>query len=181
MRRLGLSVLLLTGWWFGDSFAFEPDLARAQEARTTQAPSTGVLRARGKTAKLIDTERRSERQAPPEPPLPIELNAGVISRAALQAELASGIGRFLQQVRAEPTVARGRFLGWRVTSLFANRADIHVQVLRTGDTVTRVNGQSIERPEQFKALWDGMASATELILDIQREGRNSRLRYTIGP
>jgi type II secretory pathway component PulC len=180
MRRLGVSVLLLAAWCFGDSLA-EPDLARAQEARTTQAPSTGILRARGKSAKLIESDRRSERQAPPEPQLPIELNAGVISRAALQAELASGIGKFLQQVRAEPSLARGRFLGWRVTSLFANRADIHVLVLRPGDTVTRVNGQSIERPEQFKALWDGMASATELVLDIQREGRNSRLRYTIGP
>jgi type II secretory pathway component PulC len=181
MRRLGVSVLLLAMWWLGDSLAFEPGPAGAQEVRTTQAPSTGVLRARGKTAKLIETDRRSERQASGEPALPIELNAGVISRALLQAELASGIGKFLQQVRAEPSVARGHFVGWRVTSLFANRADIHVQVLRPGDTVTRVNGQSIERPEQFKALWDEMASATELVLDIQREGRNSRLRYTIGP
>lgn len=174
-------MLLLATWWLGDSFAFDLESVQAQEARTTQAPSTGVLRARGKTAKLIDIDRRSERPLQTEPPLPIELNAGVISRAALQAELASGIGRFLQQVRAEPSVARGRFVGWRVTSLYANRADIHVLVLRPGDTVTRVNGQSIERPEQFKALWDAMASASELVLDIQREGRNSRLRYTIGP
>jgi type II secretory pathway component PulC len=180
MRRLGVPVLLLATWWLGDSLAFDTDSAQAQEARTTQAPSTGILRARGKTAKLIETDRRSERQLG-EPPLPIELNAGVISRAALQAELASGIGKFLQQVRAEPAVARGRFLGWRVTALFPNRSDVHVLVLRPGDTVTRVNGQSIERPEQFKALWDGMSSATELVLDIQREGRNSRLRYTIGP
>jgi type II secretory pathway component PulC len=180
MRRLGVPVLLLVTWWLGDSLAFDTESAQAQEARTTQAPSTGILRARGKTAKLIEPDRRSERQGN-EPPLPIELNAGVISRAALQAELASGIGKFLQQVRAEPAVARGRFVGWRVTALFPNRSDVHVSVLRPGDTVTRVNGQSIERPEQFKALWDGMSSATELVLDIQREGRNSRLRYTIGP
>ena len=154
--------------------------ASAQEARTTQAPSTGLLRARGKSAKLIEKDRRGER-LPADETLPLEINAGVITRDALQSVLASGIGRFLQQVRAEPSVTRGRFVGWRVLTLFPNRADIHVQVLRPGDTVTRINGQSIERPEQFKTLWDAMGTATELVLDIQRDGHASRLRYTIGP
>lgn len=154
---------------------------RAQEARTTQAPSTGLLRARGKSAQLIEKQRRGEQRLPADEILPLEINAGVISRDALQSVLASGIGRFLQQVRAEPSVTRGRFIGWRVVTLFPNRADIHVQVLRPGDTVMRINGKSIERPEQFKTLWDAMASATELVLDIQRDGRASRLRYTIGP
>ena len=113
--------------------------------------------------------------------LPLEMNAGVISRAVLDAELASGIGRFLQQVKTTPSIVRGRFVGWRVVSLYSNREDIRVSVLRPGDTVTKVNGQSIERPEQFKALWDGMAKASELVLDIQRDGQPSRLRYTIGP
>jgi type II secretory pathway component PulC len=153
--------------------------AEADEAQTTDAPTTGILRARGKSAKLIEP-RRSERPSS-EAPLPMELNAGVISRAVLRAELASGIGRFLQQVRAAPSVVRGRFIGWRVLSLFPERKDIRVSVLRPGDTVMKVNGQSIERPEQFKALWDTMANASELVLDIQREGHASRLRYTIGP
>ena len=177
MPRLAVALLLLAAGGFGLVLA---DSVRAQEARTTQVPTTGVLRARGKTAKMIEVDRRSERQAF-EAPLPIEMEAGVISRAALQSVLASGIGKFLQQVRAEPSVTRGRFIGWRMVSLFPDRSDVHVQVLRAGDTVTRVNGQSIERPEQFKALWDAMASANELVLDIQREGRGSRLRYTIGP
>ena len=155
--------------------------AEAQEARTTDAPTTGILRARGKQAKLIETNRRSERPQAAEAPLPLELNAGVISRAALEAELASGIGRFLQQVKTTPNVVRGRFVGWRVVALFPNRSDIRVSVLRPGDTVTKINGQSVERPEQFKVLWDGMAKANELILDIQRDGLPSRLRYTIGP
>jgi type II secretory pathway component PulC len=155
--------------------------AQAQEARTADAPTTGILRARGKQAKLIETNRRSQRQPVAEAPLPIELNAGVISRAVLDAELASGIGRFLQQVKTTPNVVRGRFVGWRVVALFPNRSDIRVSVLRPGDTVTKINGQSVERPEQFKALWDGMAKASELILDIQRDGHASRLRYTIGP
>jgi hypothetical protein len=124
---------------------------------------------------------RSSDKLPMSPLLPSELDAGVIPRPALQAVLASGIGRFLQQVRAEPSVARGRFVGWRVLTLFPGRADVSVQVLRPGDTVTRVNGKTIERPEQFKTLWDSLASASELVLDIERDGRPSRLRYVIAP
>lgn len=155
--------------------------ARAQEARTADAPSTGVLRVRGKTAKFVEAPSRRAERRPAEPPLPYEVRAGSISRAQLQTELASGIGRFLQQVRAAPAVVRGRFVGWRVLTLFPDRADIHVQVLRPGDTVVRINDQPIERPEQFKALWDAMAKANELVLDIQRDGRASRLRYEIVP
>lgn len=177
MRRLAVALLLLAAGGLGPGLA---DSVRAQEASTTKAPTTGVLRARGKTAKIIEVDRRSQPQNF-DAPLPIEMEAGVISRAVLQSVLASGIGKFLQQVRAEPSVTRGRFIGWRMVTLFPDRSDVHVQVLRPGDTVTRVNGQSIERPEQFKALWDAMASANELVLDIQREGRTSRLRYTIEP
>jgi hypothetical protein len=108
-----------------------------------------------------------------------EVNAGVISRAAFQAELARGIGSFLRQVRTEPAFVRGRFTGWRVLDLFSRRTDVHVQVLRPGDTVSRVNGHAVERPEEFKALWDSLAKASELVLDIQRAGHASKLRYAI--
>ena len=89
--------------------------AKAQEARTADAPSTGVLRVRGKTAKFVESPSRRGERLPSEPPLPYEVKAGSISRAQLQSELASGIGRFLQQVRAAPAVVRGRFVGWRVS------------------------------------------------------------------
>ncbi len=175
MPRLAVALLLLAVGGFGLVLA---DSVRAQEARTTQVPTTGVLRARGKTAKMIEADRRPERQAF-EAPLPIEMEAGVISRAALQSVLASGIGKFLQQVRAEPSVTRGRFIGWRMVSLFPDRSDVHVQVLRAGDTVTRVNGQSIERPEQFMNVWQSLATESDLVLHVERAGKQSQLRYHI--
>lgn len=114
-----------------------------------------------------------------DPTLGLEVNAGVISRAALRAELARGIPQFLRQVRAEPAFSRGRFLGWRVLELFPKRSDIHVLVLRPGDTVLRVNGKSMERPEEFKTIWDSLGNAKELVLDIERSTQRSKLRYTI--
>ena len=142
-------------------------------------PAGGGREPRSRGGSLSLT-RSSERLAP-SAELPAEIDAGAIPRPALQAVLASGIGRFLQQVRAEPSLARGRFVGWRVLTLFPGRADVSVRVLRPGDTVTRVNGKPIERPEQFKTLWDSLASASELVLDIEREGRPSRVRYAITP
>ena len=110
-----------------------------------------------------------------------EVRAGTISRDALRAQLALGIGRFLQQVRSEPVVAHGHWQGWRIVSLFKGRDDVHVSVLQVGDIVTHVNGKSIERPEDFKTVWDGLNDAKELVLDIVRDGQSSRLRYSITP
>ena len=144
-------------------------------AQATKPAGASTLRPRGGSLSL----RPSSEKLPMSSELPTEVDAGVIPRPALQAVLASGIGRFLQQVRAEPTLARGRFVGWRVLTLFPGRPDVSVRVLRPGDTVTRVNGKAIERPEQFMKLWDSLASANELVLDIEREGRRSRVRFAI--
>ena len=111
--------------------------------------------------------------------LPPEVNAGVIPRAQFRAVLQAGIGRFLRQVRIEPALAGGRFIGWRVLELFRGQREVRVQVLRPGDTVLRVNGRSIERPEEFKAVWDSLPDARELVLEIKRGGRASKLHYGI--
>jgi type II secretory pathway component PulC len=116
-----------------------------------------------------------------ERPLARDVNAGVISREALRAQLALGIGRFLQQVRTEPALAKGQWKGWRLLTLFPNHASVQVRVLRAGDTVLRVNGRSIERPEEFKSIWDSLGDASQLVLDIERDGKPSTLRYTIAP
>jgi type II secretory pathway component PulC len=54
-----------------------------------------------------------------------------------------------------------------------------VKVLRPGDTIVRVNGESIERPEAFKAVWDSLVDAKEIVLEIERDGQASKLHYTI--
>ena len=135
-----------------------------------------TIRADGKSGTVTRARRSEKTEAAP---LPDQINGGEIPRAALQAQLAQGIGRFLQQVRAEPVVSRGRFVGWRLATLFPNRTDVHVQGVRAGDVVLRVNGQSVERPEEFKAIWDTMATASELVLEIERAGEATTVRYTI--
>jgi type II secretory pathway component PulC len=150
--------------------------ALAEEAAPEQ--STLMVRAWGKTGGAVEQLGRSERQ-PEEQPLPRDLPAGVLRRAALRAELALGISRFLRQVHVEAVTANGNFVGWRVLTLFPKRPDVRVQILRVGDTVLRVNGKSIERPEAFKEVWDSLNDATELTLEIDRAGHQSTLHFPI--
>ena len=111
--------------------------------------------------------------------LPDRVDAGEISRAALTVVLSGGVGRFLQRLRAEPHLEAGRFVGWRLVRLFDGGSPENDSVLRPGDTVIRVNGQSIERPEQFKNVWDSIATSSDLVLQVQRGGKQSDVRYRI--
>lgn len=125
---------------------------------------------------------------PPPPPaeplpdkaLPAELDAGDIPRPMLLAVLKGGVGRFLQNVQLEPQLDRGRFVGWRVVALFERTPELKERsALLPGDTVSRVNGQSIERPEQFKNVWDSLATESQLVLSVTRGGKQSEIRYRI--
>jgi type II secretory pathway component PulC len=162
-----------SGVWFGLMLLASGQIVLADE------PKPVVPVAADGSIPQLKLKRRAPENLVSEPPLALEVNAGVIPRAALRAELALGIGRFLRQVRTEPALARGRFVGWRVLGLFAGRSDVNVLVLRPGDTVLRINGRSVERPEEFKTIWDALGDAPELVLDIQRGGRVSKLRYSI--
>ncbi len=115
--------------------------------------------------------------APPDGPARIE--GGDIPRPVLLAVLSRGVGRFLQHVHAEPHLVGGRFVGWRLVSLFEADPQLQRGALQPGDTVMRVNGQSIERPEQFKSVWDSLGTQSELMLQVQRAGKQTQVRYRI--
>jgi len=152
----------------GLSFASISQADHAGRERTTL-----ILRANGH-ASSVEHVRSTDRDA-----LGLEVQAGAISRDALRAELGRGIGRFLQNVKTEAVLSHGHFVGWRLLALFPKRPDVRVQALKQGDVLIRVNGQSIERPEDFKAVWDTLETAKELVLEIERDGQPSTLRYNI--
>lgn len=111
--------------------------------------------------------------------LPANLDAGEIARDKLLAVLAAGPGRFLQRIRVKRDLdAQGRFAGWRLLELFPGEPDVRC-ALAPGDTLLRVNGQSVEHPEQFKTVWDSLALSSELVLTVRRAGQQSDVRYRI--
>jgi type II secretory pathway component PulC len=113
----------------------------------------------------------SEREAPATP--------GAIRRAELARVLDASPGYFLQHVQTEPRFAHGRFFGWRVVSFFPGDARFAGIDLQAGDVVTRINGKSIEQPDQFMAVWTELRTSKELVVDVERAGAPRKLRWTI--
>lgn len=116
-------------------------------------------------------------ETPAEPPQP--RREGTITRAELLPVLEGGLGRFLGGVGTEPEVEAGRFVGWRITRFFPEDPRFTGIALHTGDVVTRVNAQPIERPEQAFRVWDGLRVASELVVDFTHEGQPQQMRYAI--
>jgi type II secretory pathway component PulC len=157
-------VLGLTAVVAGLSIA---SVSRAEQVG--QERSTLILRAHGHTSS-IEHVRSSE---------PAVVRVGTIARSALRAELTRGIGRFLQNVKTEAVLSHGHFVGWRMLALFPKRPEVRVQGIKVGDVLVRVNGVSVERPEDFKSVWDTLDTANELVLEIERDGQASALHYAI--
>mgnify|MGYP001628298153 CR=1 FL=1 len=102
---------------------------------------------------------------------------GMIARAELDAVLAGGPGRFLQHVETEPHLVEGRFVGFRLRAL---RAPFFAGVdLREGDTLVSVNGMPIERPEEALSVWNALGVASELTVELIRDGEPRQLRFAI--
>lgn len=119
---------------------------------------------------------RAERRVA-EPPVVVS-TPGTIQRTALDDVLARGPGAFLSKVSLEPNVVEGRFVGFRVTELH-DAALFDAVDLQPGDTILSVNGQTIERPEQAFEVWSALRVASELTVDVLRDGQPRQLRYPI--
>jgi type II secretory pathway component PulC len=105
--------------------------------------------------------------------------AGVIPRRELNRMLDAAPGVFFQHVVPEPRFRAGRFYGWRLAQFFPGDARFAGVDVRAGDVVLRVNGSSVERPEQLMQVWDGLRHAHELVVELERAGVARHLRWTI--
>lgn len=117
--------------------------------------------------------------AAPEPPPPPPSTQGEIPRGALAAVLDAGLGRFLQGVETEPELEGGRFVGFRIVSLYPDDERMRAVDLAPGDVVTSVNGLPIERPEQAAQVWSSLRVVSELLIDYRRDGAERQLRFAI--
>ena len=116
--------------------------------------------------------------AAPPIPEPVVAEEGVIVRSELDRVLEEGLGRFLARVGVEAHMDGERFVGFRVTELRDGALFAGVD-LQPGDTILRVNGQSIERPEHAFTVWTGLRVASELDVTVLRDGEARALRFAI--
>ena len=121
-------------------------------------------------------------QPPPAAPAaacPARVGADRLRRSAVVRTINAGLGTWLQTVSVDPKIDRGRFRGWIVRSLPSDDACFRDLDLRANDVVTRVNGRSVEHPEDAHAVWASLRTSPELIVDFTRDDQAHTLRFTI--
>jgi type II secretion system protein C len=102
-----------------------------------------------------------------------------MSRAELDPVLKGSPGLFLQHVDAVPRMVDGRFHGWTLRAFYPGDPRFATVDLRAGDVVLRVNGRSIEHPDELMKVWESLRTAAELVVDLERDGAPRTLRWTI--
>ncbi len=117
----------------------------------------------------------------PPPPRTCDMYAkpGMLKRAALVRVLDAGLPRWLQGVEGDRALANHRFQGWLVKSLYPDDPCYKELDLRAGDIVQKVNGKSIEKPEQAFDVAESLRTAPALIVDFLRDGKAQRLSIAI--
>ena len=118
-------------------------------------------------------------EAEPAPAYEPPVTSGTILRAELAPVIDAGLGRFLQGVVTEPHMEGGDFVGFEIVSLYPDDPRFARLELQPGDVVTRVNGQSIERPEHALAVWSSLRVASQLLVEFRHEGEAKELRFEI--
>jgi hypothetical protein len=111
----------------------------------------------------------------PAPPAPRTCNMfaqpGVLRRTALARLIDAGLPRWLQGVEGDRALANHRFKGWVVRSLYPGDPCYKDVDLQPGDVVQKVNGRSIERPEQAFEVLESLRSAPALVVEYLRDGK----------
>jgi len=100
-----------------------------------------------------------------------------LRRSQVKAGIARGLGYFLQNVTVEdyPVMHGNKFYGFKIKNI---NAELGVD-LQPGDVVTRVNGMSIEHPEEADAAMRTLEKAPALRVEFERDGKPRTLELPI--
>jgi hypothetical protein len=116
---------------------------------------------------------------PEEPACTAFARPGVLRRSSVGRVVDGGLGRWLAAVEVDPGVSQGRFRGWVVRSLYPGDPCYRAVDLHAGDLVVKVNGKSIERPEQASDVFSSLRTAPALVVDFVRDGQPHTLTFPI--
>jgi type II secretory pathway component PulC len=103
----------------------------------------------------------------------------VLKRQAVNRAVDGGLGRWLAGVQVDASVQKGRFRGWVIRSLYPDDPCYREVDLRPGDVVVRINGKSVERPEQANEVFLSLRSAPEVMVELVRSGAPVKLSFPI--
>ena len=103
----------------------------------------------------------------------------MLRRAAVVRVVDRGLGQ-LAVPGAGGARAQGRkFTGWQISQLYPEDPCYRAVDLQAGDVVTRVNGASLEKPDQANQVFQGLRTAPGLEVELLRQGVQRRVSLTI--
>jgi type II secretory pathway component PulC len=104
-----------------------------------------------------------------------------IYRAELDRALARGPGWLLGQLDPEPVRNGGRFVGWRIASVFPDAPDVCPPGcdLLPGDVILAVQGDPLQTPHALEAMIARLDALSALEIDRVRDGTREHVVYTL--
>jgi S1-C subfamily serine protease len=105
--------------------------------------------------------------------------SGRIARSELVPVLDRGLGQFLRGVETTPAMQSGKLVGFQLVSLYPKDPHFQELELKRGDVITRINGQSLQSPDDAARVWKELYVASELVIDYARGGQPHTLRFEI--
>jgi hypothetical protein len=128
------------------------------------------------TAEPTEPPRAHDKTLQPGPVGADPAYVGVLDRKGLVAVIDQGLGRMLARLKLSAVMTKGRFAGFRVTRIDPAWAAAGIE---EGDVLLRLNGQTIERPEQAQEAFESLRVASEVALELVRGEEKRSLRYRI--
>ena len=104
---------------------------------------------------------------------------GVVRRSALIRLIDAGLPRWMQGVEGDRALANHRFQGWLIKSLYPDDPCYQDIDLHRGDIVQKVNGKSIEKPEQAFDVVQSLKTAPAIVVEFVRDGKPQRFTIAI--
>jgi hypothetical protein len=149
----------------------------------------------GEGPRLLATEeaeaRRPEAPPPVAPEAPVAaptpsggicaefVRPGVLRRSAVARVVDRGLGQWLSQVEVKALRSGRKFSGWQVVQLYPDDPCYRAVDVQRGDVVTRVNGTSLEKPDQANQVFQKLRTAPALEIVLLRQGVARRVSLTI--
>lgn len=93
---------------------------------------------------------------------------GTLERAEVDEVLLAGPQAFIGKIRVTPAMLADKFVGFRLEELFPDDVRFRKVDLHAGDILLRINGQPIERPDDFLKIWEQLKVAQELRIEYLR-------------
>ncbi len=100
-----------------------------------------------------------------------------IDRSMLEGEL-NDLTKLGMQARVVPNYVGGKYRGFKLVGVRPNSLYRAIGI-RSGDVVQRINGMEIDSPNKALQLFEKLRTSRKINLDIQRNGINRTLFYTV--